>query len=141
MIGFGVPGLTRPRTARVRCGTCRVCCSQQRVAIKPESGDDPARYAGQTERVGGMLMLRQKPNGDCVYLGDGIDGQKACTIWGEHPAVCRAFSCVSYYLMLRMGVLTDAPDKRLLDAGAIRATGIKNPAAYVMQRAREVWGE
>jgi Fe-S-cluster containining protein len=38
-------------------------------------------------------MLAHKPNGDCIYLGDGY-----CTIHDMAPAVCKAFDCRKWLL-------------------------------------------
>jgi Fe-S-cluster containining protein len=95
--------------AKVDCGTCRACC-RQLVLLVPEHGDDPARYDCDEITVleGTGYALKKKPNGDCIYL----DEEKGCTIYPHHPAVCRAFSCVGYFLRY-----TRAERRRLLKAG------------------------
>jgi Fe-S-cluster containining protein len=56
--------------------------------------DDADRY--QTEIIAGVVALKHKPNGDCVYLGE--DG---CTIHGQQPYVCKSFDCRLNYLKYR----------------------------------------
>lgn len=41
------------------------------------------------------LALQQKPNGDCIYLGE-----KGCTIHGKAPAICKEFDCRRFFLGL-----------------------------------------
>lgn len=89
--------------AKVACNGCTACCRNELLILHPEMGDDPATYETQavTHPLTGKpaVALQQRPNGDCIYLGD--DG---CTIWGRHPAICREFSCVAQYLsMTRKG--------------------------------------
>lgn len=63
----------------------------------PADGDDVGSY--QTTLIkhplsGAMVSaLVQKPNGECVYLGE-----NGCEIYDRAPALCRSFSCVSLYL-------------------------------------------
>jgi Fe-S-cluster containining protein len=82
--------------ADVPCGACRLCCtSGQAIPLQPEKGDDLLSYDfrfikfpdGKTHPV-----LNHKPNGDCVYLGDG-----GCTIHERAPLNCRMFDCRTYF--------------------------------------------
>lgn len=76
----------------VPCNGCTTCCQNELLFLHPEDGDNPAEYLTQrvlhplTGRPG--LALKQKPNGDCMYLG--ISG---CTIHDRAPAICREFDC------------------------------------------------
>lgn len=81
----------------VPCNGCRVCCQRELVVLFPEKGDDPARleHVALPSLFGPILVLKQKDNGDCVYLG--ADG---CTIHDRAPAVCRAFDCRAYFLSM-----------------------------------------
>jgi len=76
----------------VPCGTCRACCRHEAVWLVEEEGDRPADYLVKTvdlgEQLGIVYALQQKPNGDCIYLGEA-----GCTIWDRAPVVCRAFDC------------------------------------------------
>ena len=76
---------------KVDCGTCHACCKQS-VVILPEEGDDLSRY--ETEELYGRHWLKKKPAGSCVYLGEA-----GCTIWPNHPAICRAFDCAGFFMM------------------------------------------
>jgi len=74
----------------------------------------------------GVYILRLKPNGDCVYLGE-----NGCTIYDRRPRVCREFDCRVMYRKLsnkerkewvRAGTLSpkvfDAGRKRLAQRDA-----------------------
>lgn len=128
--------IDRPKVARVECGTCTACCRWEAIQLRPEHGDDPARYAPNVVERGGKLWLTIKPNGECVYLGP--DG---CTIWGDHPAVCRVFDCALDFLMrtrtarrdmIRKGVASRA----VFAAGRVRAHGLDREA-YIRARVGE----
>jgi Fe-S-cluster containining protein len=82
---------------RVPCDGCRACCQHELVVLFPEDGDDPARFEhiALPSTHGPVLILKQKDNGDCVYLGP--DG---CTIYGRAPVVCRKFDCRAYFLSM-----------------------------------------
>lgn len=76
---------------KVNCDGCTRCCQGfQQIMLQPE--DNPDRYhttpsvCALTGNPG--LMVQQKPNGDCIYLG--TDG---CTIYSDAPAICRKFDC------------------------------------------------
>jgi Fe-S-cluster containining protein len=66
------------------------------VILHPEHGDDPDRYMTKITTnpiIGGQAYaLRNKPNGDCIYLGD-----TGCTIHAWRPAMCRAYDCRRMY--------------------------------------------
>ena len=64
--------------------------------------------------------LKQKPNGECVYLDE-----NGCTIHDRAPAVCRAYSCVGQYMML-----TRAERRRRIARGLLKKE--------IMVRAREL---
>jgi hypothetical protein len=83
-------------TITVPCNGCRACCQHELVAIVPEAGDDVASY--ETETIAGIVVLRRRPNGDCVYLGEGHGG---CTIHDRAPQICRSFDCRRYFLSMR----------------------------------------
>lgn len=110
--------------ASVPCNGCRLCCINDMIVLHPEEGDDPASY--ETERIRHpltgepALMLKHKPNGECIYLG-----ASGCTIHDRAPLICRKFDCRKMYLrfsraerkrMIRAGLL----DRDKLDAGRDR---------------------
>ena len=81
-------------TLNVPCGSCHKCCTgNENVLLSPECGDDMNRYA--TKELNGIIVLQQKPNGDCVYLDD-----NGCGIHGKAPWVCRTFDCRMGYLRM-----------------------------------------
>ena len=81
----------------VPCGSCRHCCTNELLMLHPECGDNPLQYKTMpvvnplTGKPG--LALQQKPNGDCIYLGE-----TGCTIHGHAPALCKEFDCRRFYL-------------------------------------------
>jgi Fe-S-cluster containining protein len=109
-------GQQRKPDATVACGSCVACCSGgQAIFLHVDEGDDPSLYETQTMPLPGLggpsqevydqvaalgsdkrPMLKRKPNGDCIYLGDGSDGQKRCTIYEKRPVICRTFSCITF---------------------------------------------
>ena len=86
------------RRSSVPCNGCRVCRQKELVALFPDRGDVVADYETTqlTLENGSTLdIVAQKPNGDCVYLGD-----QGCTIYDRAPAICRAFDCRKYFVSL-----------------------------------------
>lgn len=89
----------------------------------PEDGDDVASYEHTYLTPPGkepIPIVKQKPNGDCFYLGEG-----GCTIHDRAPAICRAFDCRRWFLkysngerkrMIRSGFAT----KEIFKAGQRR---------------------
>jgi Fe-S-cluster containining protein len=82
------------KVANVPCNGCTACCKVQRVILYPQV-DDVASYETEESifQDKTLHVLKQKPNGSCVYLGE-----KGCTIHYRAPAVCRAFDCRLWYL-------------------------------------------
>src|SRR3954471_633182 len=82
----------------VDCNGCRACCRREAVILMPEDTDPlllaacdevpvPNPYNDEpTTRV-----LRHRPNGDCVFLGE-----HGCMIYEQRPVMCRVFSCVKF---------------------------------------------
>ncbi len=91
-----LPGLPQPRIAKVDCGSCRKCCRGAQLIVLQED-ERPSQYDCY-EFDQGIYALKRKPDGDCIYLG-----ANGCTIWGRHPAVCRAFDCVGFVLGMDRG--------------------------------------
>jgi uncharacterized protein len=74
----------RRAPANVPCGSCRACCSHDRVFLGPR--DDPRAFQWHLED--GYPVLDRRPNGDCVYLGD-----SGCRIHDRAPEICRRMDC------------------------------------------------
>lgn len=80
------------QTVSVPCGGCTACCKRELIVLHPEIGDDVSSY--ETDIATNPLtrkqvyVLKHKPNGDCIYLGD-----EGCTIHERAPAICREFDC------------------------------------------------
>ncbi len=91
------PSKHEPRSS-VPCNGCKVCCQKELVVLFPDRGDIAANYELMKVPLadGSTLdIVAQKPNGDCVYLGD-----HGCTIYDRAPAICRAFDCRKYFVSL-----------------------------------------
>lgn len=91
----------RQQEADVPCGTCRACCSHDRVFLGPR--DDPRAYRWHLED--GYPVLDRLPNGDCVYLT-----ATGCGIHGRAPQICRRMDC-------RILVLLTPPEEQQRRAG------------------------
>ena len=72
---------------KVDCAGCTACCRGQLIVLFPEKGDDVSAYQCH-EFVAGFYALDEKPNGDCVYLGEA-----GCTIHDRVPMMCKRFDC------------------------------------------------
>jgi len=83
------------KRASVPCGSCHLCCKSEVLALLPDEGDDVSSYDHDLidiPNMGQIPVLKHKPNGDCVYLGE--DG---CTIHDRAPFICRIFDCRRWY--------------------------------------------
>lgn len=74
-------------TRSVPCGNCTECCKGDAIYIHPECGDVASYY--ETEEYEGRLILKHKPNGDCIYLSR----ETGCTIHATRPTICRELDC------------------------------------------------
>lgn len=85
--------------ASVPCNGCTACCKNELLFLHPEMGDKEDSYETQpafnpvTGKRG--VALKQKPNGDCIYLGN-----TGCTIHDRAPAICKEFDCRRFFLRL-----------------------------------------
>lgn len=110
----------------VPCGNCRACCSHEAIVLHPQHGDDIGSYetmdAVHPLTLEPVKALKQKPNGECVYLG-----AEGCTIHERAPVICREFSCVGLWLSLMEMSRNDRRRARrvlggpVLEAGKARA--------------------
>ena len=120
----------------VPCAGCTACCRDgSMVVVKAEYGDDVASY--KTQEVHGIVMLTQKINGECIYLG-----ATGCTIHDRLPAVCRSFDCRVEFLSttplqrtyeIGMGHFS----KAMFDAGEKRAHTLRRPFVGLSGAKRE----
>jgi Fe-S-cluster containining protein len=88
---------TEPLRTLPECAMCPgLCCRNDAIQLYPEKGDDPSLYETVEffDPVAGeaALILRHKPNGDCIYLAE-VGGAGRCSIYDHRPAICRAFDC------------------------------------------------
>lgn len=84
--------------SHVPCNGCTACCrGGELVVLFEEEGDRPETFEHDAVETphGTLLLLRHRPNGDCVYLGE-----HGCTIYHRAPAVCRRFDCRQYFLSM-----------------------------------------
>ncbi|QYU68600.1 YkgJ family cysteine cluster protein [Leptolyngbya sp. 15MV] len=102
------------QSVEVPCQGCTRCSHGDAIFLHPELGDVPAAYLTQLMwnpiRRRMELALRRKPDGTCIYLGDG-----SCTIHERKPVVCREFDCRRFYASF-----TRAERRRLVRGGMIR---------------------
>lgn len=86
-------------TLPVACESCTACCRNQRVFLFLNKGDRLENYEGQVKwgfnplQGRGQWQLKQKANGDCVYLGEA-----GCTIYDRRPNICAQFDCRQLFL-------------------------------------------
>lgn len=72
---------------RVPCNGCRLCCQKDLVRLLP--GDDFTQYEIKPHPFyQGEVILRHKPNGDCIYLND-----NGCSIQNTKPIICKEMDC------------------------------------------------
>jgi Fe-S-cluster containining protein len=80
------------------CGSCGLCCDGSlfgRVPLR-EREEGPARRGGLRVLDDGRAF--DQP---CPALSSGA--RRACSVYGERPAACRAFACRLYDRHLRQG--------------------------------------
>lgn len=71
----------------VPCDGCTLCCHRDLVRILPH--EDATKYCVRPHpTMRGAFVLDHKPNGDCIYLGDG-----GCTRHADKPQMCREMDC------------------------------------------------
>ena len=90
----------------VPCNGCTACCRKDAVPLDP---GEELRY--RSELAGPRWILAHKPNGDCVYLGDG-----GCTIHETKPNACRWYDCRK--VVATYG--TDAMQRQAVANGALK---------------------
>ena len=121
------------QVASVPCGKCRLCCQKEAIVLMPHEGDDIASYehvminveTTPMLKVGAVTLgmreqkelaiLRQQPNGDCVYL----DRKTGCTIHDRAPAMCKRFDCRKWFLKVMRGRFPNF-DREIAEAGRKR---------------------
>lgn len=73
----------------IPCNGCTQCCKGPLRSLPLVMDPNPGRF--ETYKVGEMIYLANKPNGDCLYLGD-----EGCTIYEDRPVECRVYDCRRY---------------------------------------------
>lgn len=82
----------------VPCGGCTACCRNELVVLYPEDGDDLRSFdydEVEIEDGSKLAVVKQRENGDCVYLGPA-----GCTIHERAPLICQHFDCRRYFLSM-----------------------------------------
>lgn len=103
------------RDSTVVCAGCRLCCQGHTlVPLLPEYGDKPETYTTQVAL--GVTALAMKPNGDCVYLGEG-----GCTIYNRRPIICRKYDCAEHYRSMTRPQRREAVKLRLITKEVLAA--------------------
>ncbi len=77
----------------VPCGICALCCQHQTIVLDLQAGDIFTDY--ECYLSNGRWVLRNKPNGDCIYWDGG------CTIYPNRPSICKAFDCRELAVAIR----------------------------------------
>lgn len=113
----------KERPADVPCGSCSACCRRDVIELRPERGDDLARYRHHFEA--GRPVLDRKASGECVYLGT-----SGCTIHEAAPDICRRFDCRVLFLTTpkmrrRIRVQQNASMADVYYAGKLRAATLE----------------
>lgn len=109
--------------SHVPCNGCTACCQNDLLVLHPEHGDNLEAY--QTQECANPITgkpavaLAHKPEGGCIYLGDG-----GCTIHDRAPAICREFDCREFYRKLRND-MTRTERRRLIKANMVSAEILK----------------
>lgn len=97
IVGLPVAKLMTDAAVPCRSIRCTACCRGDLIFILPDQGDRASDYQTATiadhypdapPELAAAVVLAQRENGECVYLGD--DG---CTIHDRAPAICRVFDC------------------------------------------------
>lgn len=107
------------------CNGCTACCGKHKeTLLQPERGDNISTYDYEVKYYEAskrnVPMLKRKPDGSCVYLGD-----RGCTIWERAPLTCQEFDCRAWFKgltrsMRRLGVKQQTIDPEVLAAGRAR---------------------
>ena len=69
----------------VDCTDCFECCRFFKIPLSPYE----MTFIEHEEDKDGMVHVKQKADGSCIYLKDG-----KCSIYNKRPMACREYSCV-----------------------------------------------
>lgn len=76
---------------KVPCGTCTLCCQNNRTVLTEEEAQNPiykAEWHGlDASKEGVNWFIPKDKDGRCIHLGEG------CNIFEDRPATCRTFDC------------------------------------------------
>lgn len=105
----------KKQAANVPCGTCRACCTHDKIVLTEQECE---RFAWHFE--GPQRVLDRKPDGSCVYLAG-----KGCSVHDEAPDICQRFDCRVLFLLtpkvMRRQRIAQSPHMRAVyDAGKRR---------------------
>ena len=120
------------------CGGCTACCRNTKVEVSADEaqGLDTVLIRRPDLPIS-TRMLRQRDNGDCIYLGP-----KGCEIYERRPAMCRAFHCVALTQAALLSPSLSPPIRNasVLRAGAAEKAGIA-PAELQREIKRRAGGQ
>ena len=82
--------------AILKCNGCTQCCRgpgrvlflNPRQPLKHLDVNIITRYYPDSSKKYKLFVLKQKDNGDCIYITD-----KGCSIWDKRPEECRTYDC------------------------------------------------
>lgn len=114
----------------VPCNGCTACCRDGFIRLRPELGEDPARYLTRevTENGKRLHVLERNDDGTCIYLNS-----KGCQIHGNAPSVCRTFDCRELFSRFNRNERRQQIKQRgasvqaIFDAGRIRTDTLIRP--------------
>jgi hypothetical protein len=76
------------------CAGCSACCYYAGVPVDKKRDRRRLPHLLTERDRDGVLVLRQRPDGACVHLGE-----RGCTVYEHRPSVCRSFDCRAFAAM------------------------------------------
>ena len=93
--------LIEGRPQKSLCHDCHQCCVEETVLLTPEDNRNEFKYDTVYNSEFEQPVLRQKKNGECIYL----DEEKQCSIYENRPKICKAFDCrVNEFILKKIGI-------------------------------------
>ena len=84
----------RGEAGPVPCGACKACCYYPGIPVDEKRNRRRLPYLLTERNPDGELVLRQRPDGACIHLGE-----HGCTVYEHRPTVCRNFDCRAFAAM------------------------------------------
>jgi hypothetical protein len=84
----------RGEAGPVACGGCTACCHYSGIVVDEKRNRKHLPYLLTERNRDGELVLRQRPDGACIHLGE-----QGCSVYEHRPTVCRSFDCRAFAAM------------------------------------------